>query len=154
MVKFERTSDVDLIRQILTESPRAYSQMKNDMAPARHQFQVHLPATMMPVLVSQNDTPVGIVLMDLRAPTVARIHFCLLPAVWGKSALVIGMKFLKWVWQTTSLNTLQAPVPSYNLLARKFALSLGFIQTGMEDHVGRKHGKPFGLMLMKMERPR
>lgn len=86
------------------------------------------------------------------APRSAEIHFCFLPgSVWQMGEA--GREFVEWVWRETVLDTLIGQCPSYNPLALRTAKAAGFRETGREQRQETKDGRPFDLIVTKLQRP-
>ena len=143
---FDRTSDLELVRQILT-APACYAKMVNDSAPRREDFRPDPDAQIEYVLARDEGAPVGVFLL-----AGAEIHFCLLPMTWGDTER-IARGFLAWVWANTKHGRLVGKVPSYNALARKLAEAVGFVEVGWEPGAVVKGGKPWDRIVMEVERP-
>src|SRR5438105_10316579 len=127
--EFERTADLELVRELLTH-PQCWSRMVNDHAPARAVFHIEARADLEFVLASEDGEPAAVFLLRAGGGF-AETHFSFLPAAWGRSE-AIARAFVAWVWANTHYRRLVGPVPAYNRLALRLAKRVGFTQFGIE----------------------
>ena len=149
---FERTTDLELVRQIIT-NPACYRRMANDQAPPLSHFQAVRQDGIEYIVARENHEPVALfLLVSLLLGTSPEVHFCFSPQCWGRTREV-ALGFLTWVWANTPYRRLIGPVPAYNRLALRLALAVGFRQFGVEKHAVQKHGKPYDRILLEVLRP-
>jgi hypothetical protein len=55
------------------------------------------------------------------------IHFCFVPAFWGRSEPV-ARGFIAWLWENTPAGLYNGPVPAHNRLALQLAKRVGFTE--------------------------
>lgn len=152
MTNFERTTDYDTVRSILTDK-RCYVRMVNDFAPSVSQFEMLDMDRFSVILAREHGNPVAVFLIgDGHAPGIGEIHFCFVPGVWGRTT-EIGRAFMGWTWANTSLHCLRGPIPSYNRLALELAEECGFEPYGIQGIAGTRNGKEYDLILTEARRP-
>lgn len=147
---FERTEDLALVRAILTE-PRCWRRMANDQAPAVEAFQPKLRPGLEYIVARDVGELVALFLL-VAVEGGTECHFCFVPRVWGKTA-AIARAFVAWVWEETACTRLIGPVPSYNRLALKLAMEVGFTEYGRQPEAVQKGGKSYDRILMSITRP-
>lgn len=147
MITFEHTRNMEAVERILT-NPRCYCRMANDAAPKVEDFRIR-NRNFTPVLAWEDGAPVAAFLLFPGAgPATAEVHFCFVPATWGRTK-EIARAFVTWCWRETSVDRLEGPVPSYNRLALELARAAGFRQYGVQPGAGTKHGLVFDRILME-----
>lgn len=79
------------------------------------------------ILAKEDSEPVAVFLLvtGLWPLAPAEVHFCFVPAAWGRTR-PIAIAFLEWVWKNTAHTRLLGPVPAHNRLARRLAIACGF----------------------------
>ena len=150
MFTFEFTSDLELIRAILT-GKRVWYRMVCDAAPAPEALHLAPCDSIRYAVIRREQSPVGMFLL-LGNQTEAEVHFCFLPEIWGES-WKIGQQAVAWIWQQTQLRKMVGPVPEFNRLALQFARKLGFQETPPIPSGHTKHGKPYNLIPLLLMRP-
>ncbi len=150
---FERTTDLELIRSILTH-PMSYRRIVNDAAPPIWAFQPELKPGVECVIASDARGPLALFLLCKwqTDPRAAEVHFSALPLTWGRSSAVVSA-FLAWVWENTPLDILIGKLPSYNRLALRLAKEVGFEKVLVCLAVGTRRGKPYDLIETAAVRP-
>ena len=150
MTTFERTVDMALVREILTEKS-CWRRMTDDLAPAIDDFNPEPRADLEYIVARDAGRPVALFLL-LHIPQAIEVHFCFLPRVWGSTA-AIARAFLAWVWAETAYTWLIGPVPENNRLCLKLAKAAGFEEFCREKGAVRKNGKTYDRILMSITRP-
>ncbi len=152
MIEFARTTDYAAVKSILTDK-RCFHRIVNDSCPPLDQFEPEGMERFTAVLAREDGEAVGIFLLaDGTKPGFCEVHFCFVPAVWGRT-IAIGRAFVAWVWEYTSLVCLRGPIPSYNRLALELAQECGFSRYGVVPEAGLKNRKRFDLILTEARRP-
>jgi len=125
--------------------------MANDGAPPREAFYIRLRPETTAIIAYVDGQTAGLFLLD-GGRVSPEVHFCLLPHVWGKSE-AIARAFLAWIWKQTTYEMLVGPVPAYNRLALKLATRVGFKHATTKRNAVLRHGKPYDLLYLTLERP-
>lgn len=148
---FERTTDLELIRSILTD-PMCYRRIVNDAAPPIWAFAPTLRPGVECVIASDAKGPLALFLLcKSQTDTSAQVHFSALPVTWGRSTALVT-SFLEWAWKNTPLTLLIAPVPSYNTLVKRLAEKVGFERHSVRYAVGTRRGKSFDIIELHIAR--
>lgn len=148
-VTFERTADMALVREILTE-PRCWRRMVNDDAPPITGFNPAARPGIDYVVAMEDGRAIALfVLIDLDSVSSVEVHFCFRPDFWGR-AVEIGRAFVEWVWRDTSILCLRGPVPEYNRLALQLAKKCGFAECGRDRAAVRRRGKSYDRILLQV----
>ncbi len=150
MLTFERTSNLDLVREILTD-PRCWRRMTDDQAPDREAFN---PVTKpgLEFVTATKDGRVLALFLLIERGTAAEVHFCFRPEAWGQ-AEAIARAFVEWIWRETPIQWMIGPVPEHNRLALKLAEKAGFTRFAVERAAVRKRGRDYDRVLMQIRRP-
>lgn len=148
---FERTEDMDLVREILTD-PKCWRRMANDQAPLIEEFSPKPRPDLVYVLARAGDRVLALFVLKSLDGMAAEVHFCFHPTSWGGTADV-ALAFVEWVWDNTSIEELRGPVPGYNSLALKLAKSAGFRETSRALNRISKRGKLYDRILLEAIRP-
>lgn len=135
-MNFERSTDYELIREILTE-PRCYRPMGHT-AEEMEYFEVGPAPQIDYILAREGARPLAVFLIVQGV----EIHFCFVPSVWGHT-LPIARAFVAWVWANTDAKVLLGPVPAHNRLALRLACAAGF----------REYANRGGNVLTEIRRP-
>ena len=152
MIRFERSTDYELIREILTE-PRCWRRMtgsRSRESGAKSQepgaFQVGPLEGIEYVLARFDCAPAAVFLIEGRAA----LHFCFVPAFWGRSEAV-ARGFIEWLWQNTTAGLYKGHVPEHNRLALQLAKRVGFTEKKTEG--GSQESGDGRLIVLEIERP-
>lgn len=150
MVTLEQTSDIQLVRNIITH-PRVYPMVSDDGSPAAEDYVVP-PVTY--VLVKKNSMVAGcFCLVPINAATV-EIHTCLLPEAYGECASYAARMMSGWIWDNTKFNRIITNVPDYNRLALRFAERSGMERFGINPQSYLKNGRYEDQIMLGMTRPK
>jgi RimJ/RimL family protein N-acetyltransferase len=149
-VTFERTNDLDLVREILTD-PQCWRRMTDDQAPAPEDFQPLARPGLEYVIAVDSGRAVALFVLIERG-SAAEVHFCFRPEAWGAAA-AIARAFVEWIWRETQLQWLLGPVPAHNRLALQLAKKAGFTVFAVEKSTVRKRGKTYDRILLQVKRP-
>lgn len=152
MIKFERTSDYDLVKRIVTH-PRVYPHVTDDFSleasqwePARHEGIYYL-------LVKEDGELLGLFTVIPLNGICWEIHTTLLPQAWGPRAGEAARAVQRWLWEQTRCERLVTNVPEYNRLALRFARQAGLQQFGVNPASYRKDGKLYDQIMLGVSRP-
>lgn len=153
MIRFERSTNYELIASILTNSA-VYRRMVNDSAPEPEDLFVGPVAGITYVVAHDESGPIALFLLagNEHAAGISECHFCYIPEAWGKTKKIAD-QFLSWVWRETSLYRLIGPIPSYNRLAAKLACAVGFRSFDTKPNAGTRNGVSFDLYYFEINRP-
>lgn len=156
MTTFRLTTDIALIRSLLCE-PRSFRRMVNDAAPSPERFAEIVQAHESQRYVVGEVEGAAACLFVIQAYREDHqgvdVHFSFVPEAWGRTA-DIAADFVAWMWRETDAAFLVGNIPSYNRLALRLALSLGFVPYEQLENIGFKHGKPFAVICTKLQRPK
>jgi RimJ/RimL family protein N-acetyltransferase len=147
---FERTQDLDLVREILT-APPCWRRMTDDQAPSPEAFQPIACAGLEYVVAVRDGRALAIFVLIVQ-DAAAEVHFCFRPEAWGESA-PIARAFVEWVWRDTPWTWLMGPVPEHNRLALRLAEKAGFTRFAVHRAAVRRRGKTYDRILMQIARP-
>lgn len=147
---FERTEDMRLVREILTE-PSCWRRMVDDLAPGVDEFDPRPRSELEYIVARENGGAIALfVLVDIESAV--EVHFCFRP----KARLAIvraGRAFVEWVWAETDIVRLIGPVPGHNGLALRLAKACGFTEIDKEGGAVRKDGQVYDRILLEARRP-
>ncbi len=153
LLNFERTTDLVLIRKILTH-PRIWPWITDDGAPDREQFQP-TPAGehVWYVLVWDVAELLGLFIFHPHNSVTWEVHTCLLPKSWGERATRAAVGVQAWLWAQTDWQRIVTTVPANNRLALRFARRAGMVEYGLNPKSWLKDGKLHDQHLLGISRP-
>lgn len=152
-MKFERSTDYELIRQIITH-PRIYPHATDDYSPLAAEFRAIEHESIWYVLVRDDDECVlGLFMFVPENRVCWKIHTCLLPQAWGRNARQIAHQLGEWLWTNSECLRVITDVPEYNVHALKFALDAGMEKFGLNPKSYMKNGKLMDVILLGVSKP-
>ena len=126
---FERTTDLNLVREILTH-PKIYPRMIDDFSPPAEDFIPVEHERVWYVLVRDGGEILGLWMVVFVSPILAEIHTCLLPHAWGERAAIAAKEAIRWLFAHSELQRIFTHVPAFNRLALRFAKASGMTEFG------------------------
>lgn len=153
-IQFERTFDMTLVREIVTE-PRIYRNVRDDGSPARESFQAIDSPAIWYVLALDGEELLGMWMMHPHNFICYEVHTCLLRSAFfvpgrGDAA---AAQFIEWVWRNTPCRRLITNVPDYNWAARRFAERAGMTQFGVNERSFQKDGRLYDQIELGISKP-
>jgi RimJ/RimL family protein N-acetyltransferase len=148
MYTFERTLDMEQVRQIVTH-PRVYGHVSDDSAPPASSYKPN--PDLFYLLARFNDVLLGCWVF-LQMEDAWEVHTCLLPNAYGR-AKIAGRKMLDWLWQNTGAKRVTAAVPVTNKLAIALAKECGMVEFDHKAEAYPKNGKKHDVVLLEINRP-
>lgn len=151
-MKFERTTDANLIRTIATH-PRVWPMLGDDL--------VSDPAEWNPVLhdgiwyvlaLAEDGNPCGMFIFFPENSVCWQVHICMLPEFWGGSARAMREVF-GWLWERTACLRITGSVPVWNASAIHCGLRAGMQPYGVNQHSSLKNGKLHHQLLLGISKP-
>lgn len=152
MITFQRSTDVELIKRVMTH-PQIYPSISDDACPPAEQFQPTMHETIHYMVVKDGEELLGLWVLSQQNSVCWEVHTCLLPCAWGDRAVLAAKTGLDWLWKNTSCQRLVTNVPEYNLLAYRFSKAAGFQLFGRNSRSFLKHGKLFDQLMLGVSRP-
>lgn len=136
---FERTNDIKLVGEIARHS-KIYPASSDDYAPPPQDWSPLQHESIWHVLVRDVDELLGMFVFIPESRICWRIHVCLLPCAYGRSADA-GRAVTRWIFEHSSCVRLTGSIPEYNRLAIRFARALGWKQYGVNEKSHMKNGQ-------------
>lgn len=137
---FERTSDLELARSILTRR-ESYWRMGDDSRPPREEFALTENLHVEYVLVKDGEETIGLVVLVYRSRACCESHVCMLPESWGERAWEAAPHFLPWLWANTDYVRAVGNIAYSNSLALRYASRCGFHPWGVNEKAILRNGK-------------
>lgn len=159
MLRFERTHDLALVKQVLTH-PKIWPHITDDGCGAPEDFEpVDHPGFW--YVVVENGTLQGIFTFQKQNSVCWEVHTCLLPSAWGKLSKEAATGVREWVWQNANTDKdrcdrIVTSVPAYNRLAFRLAKASGMKEYGLNPKAFLRDGVLHDLILLgvsKCQRP-
>ena len=138
-IRFERTFDYELVRQICTH-PQVWRQIADDGTPLPDVWKPLASELMFYVLVYDGDELLGLWMLHPHNAICYEIHTCLLPNGWGDRSRAAAKLFPAWIWENTPARRVITNVPLTNRVALKFAHDAGMTEFGINPLSYLKHG--------------
>lgn len=152
MITFERSTDYELIRSILTH-PKIYPHISDDGSPPREEYRPVESDAIWYVVVRDCGEVLGLWMFVPLNTITYEIHTALLPKAWGSRAIQAALELPDWIWQNTPCRRIVTHVPSPNRLALRFALAAGMEMFGIDKASYLKNGVLCDQFCLGMSRP-
>ena len=146
---FERTTDYELVRAILTD-PGLYGHMTDDFAPAREAFRVNEHPAIWYVLVRDaGGDLMGMFCFFPESAICWAVHVAMRRGIAPAVTWQAGREIVEWLWAHTGCLRLIASVPVCNRAAVRFGLgAMGLKAYGRNKASSMKGGKLWDQVLM------
>lgn len=145
-MKASRTTDIDLVRSIITD-PQVYRWVSDDASPEASDFQP-APADgdgVIYVLV-ESGAARGIFAFFRQNAATTEAHTCVLPSMWGRTHLA-ARAAVAWVFENTTFLRIVTSVPDDNPLAARLATMAGMTHYGHNPKSFQRRGRLLGVDL-------
>ena len=158
MITFERTTDYDTIRAVLTHK-RVYPKISDDNSPAAEDYYPIEHESIWYVLARDynyidNDSDLlGVWLLVPQNSVCWEVHTALLPCAWGDIGLEAAKLLPGWIWQRTPCRRIITNVPANNRLALHFAWKAGMRVFGTNEKSWLKDGKLWDQIMLGISAP-
>jgi hypothetical protein len=131
IIKFERTQDKTLIREIITH-PKVWRWLSDDSFPPKELYCPPDNSAVCYLLATDAHTGelFGLYITHPITAALWEVDHALLPTAYGSPALAIGRAFEAWLWANTSAETVLGLTPLDNRLAIRYARRLGMNESG------------------------
>ena len=137
---FERTTDYELVRQILTH-PRMFPHMGDDFMCPVEEYQVPTDPRIWYVLASDEWRAIGLFCFIPENEICWQAHVAMLRKVPPALTHRAGKEIIEWLWRNTPCRRLIASVPASNPAAVKFGIqAMGLIRYGVNRRSFMKNG--------------
>lgn len=152
-MRFERTTDWDLIRSVMTH-PKLWEASADDFAPAREEFQPRKePGIWYVALRAAGRELLGLFILAPQNAICWEIHARMLPGTWGLLASLAAHGIVEWIWAHTPCRRIVTHIPSTNRLAIRYAERAGFERYGVNPASWQKDGELIDLVLLGISEP-
>ena len=153
-MRFERTTDYDLVREVLTD-PRLYPHMGDDYAPPIEHFAVNRHPAIWYVLVE--DGSLGMFCFFPENAICWQAHAALARGLHPRLTRQAGRELMEWLWRETPCQRVIASVPASNRAAVRYGLDpdgMNLLPYGVNVRSFQKHGQLVDQILMGRSRPK
>lgn len=140
MIRFERSFDYNLIREILTH-PQVYPHISDDGSPPAPEFQPLQSEAVWYIVVRDGEEILGMWMLHPHNSVCWECHMCYLPPAWGSRASLAGRMLPEWVWEHISCRRIIGNVPACNRLAVAYMKRIGFEEFGINRASFLKNGQ-------------
>ncbi len=144
VLTFERTRDIELIRQVLTH-PRLYRHMGDDTAPPAEEFAPNADPRIWYVLARARGELLGILPFVPHSAVRWEVHCAFLPRAWGHTAPALAGG-IRWLFEQSTCRRIVASVPRSNRLAARLAQRAGLVLWGVEPAAFLRDGQLVDVM--------
>ena len=151
-ISFERTSDRDLIAQIMTH-PQVYAGVADDYFPAPENFYPAENAAVYYLLARDGAELLGLVITHAVNAILWEVHHALLPEAWGAPAHAVARAFEEWLWTNTAAETAIGFTPADHALALRYARRHGMAEVGRIPRAIQRGGELRELVVFAKSRP-
>ena len=144
---FARSFDYDAIREVMTHE-KLYDVCGDDFQPAREAFEPRTDAAIWYVMAHDGDVLLGLFAIAPQNAICYELHSRILPEAWGPLAREALKGIIQWTFANTPALRIVTFCPSYNRLAVKIGLRVGFTEYGVNPKSWMKGGKLWDQILM------
>lgn len=139
-MRFWRTDDVDLIKNIMTH-PRVYRHISDDGSPSVEEFLPQINDLVLYFAIGDaSGKAVGIFMTYPHNTICYEVHTCMTPDAWGEIARQGAHDGCEWMFTNTRCQRIITNVPSYNRLAARFSVDCGMTLFGVNKKSILKNG--------------
>jgi hypothetical protein len=151
-MKFERTTDLDLMKRIIT-TPEVWPFVSDDFSGDPESFQVPSDPRIWNMLVIDDEALLGAFVFVPRSGICWEVHTLMLPGHGAARAAQASREMAAWIWANTPCLRIITEVPDFNPLAFKFAVQAGMVQFGRNERCVMKFGELHDEILLGMNKP-
>jgi RimJ/RimL family protein N-acetyltransferase len=152
MIRFERSFDYDLIREIMTH-PQVYPHLVDDGSPAREDFCPLEHEAIWYIVVRDDDEVLGLWMFTPMNAICVEVHTCILPSAWGDRAHRAARGMVEWIWEHTPWRRIVTNVPKNNRVALRFAVAAGMGIYGVNHLSFLRNGEPIDQVCLGISKP-
>jgi RimJ/RimL family protein N-acetyltransferase len=152
MIEFERSTDYELIRQVMTHR-RVWGKIRDDYSPNIENFRPIEHEAMWYVTCRKDGDLMGLFLFVPLNAILVEVHTCLLPVAYGAVARECGRGVAEWLWRNSIVHRIITSVPESNPLALEFAKDCGMKAFGRNPKSILKGGKLQDQIMLGLSRP-
>lgn len=146
-MRFERSIDYNLIREIQTADARSYAAHCDDFAPSRADYQPNRHPDLWYVIARDRETALGLFVFVPLNAVLYEVHNCLLPVAWGSAAIRAGRGAAAWMFANSPARRIVGATPAHLRLAVAFAKRCGMVEYGRNPKSFLKGGELQDLIL-------
>lgn len=150
-MRFERTFDMTLVREIMTH-PKVYPFITDDFSPPVEQFAPLDHPLFWYMLAFDGEELLGMWLFEQRG-VAFQVHTCLLPGYRFQRGRQAAREMAEWIWTNSGCQRIWTAVPRNNRIAVEFARAAGMTQFGVNERSFLKNGILQDQILLGMSRP-
>ncbi|MGH9663953.1 MAG: hypothetical protein ACRD9L_05990 [Bryobacteraceae bacterium] len=152
MLRFERTWDYSLVREVVTH-PKVWPWVTDDFSPAAGDYlPVEHPGVWY-MLAWDDGELLGLWAFTPENGVCWEVHTCLLPGHGFRRARAAARGMRAWLWANTPCRRVVTKVPAYNRIAYKFAVDAGLEQFGLNPKSIQKNGRLHDQALLGVSKP-
>jgi RimJ/RimL family protein N-acetyltransferase len=139
MVTIERTSDIDMIKSIVSHND-IYPFISDDYSPLATDYEPIIDDSIYWLLIKNSGVLCGLFMIHQSNGITCELHTCVLPECRGSKTTLYTKKLFDWIFENTQFKKVITHVPSFNsaalLLAEKSGMTreginrLSFLKTG------------------------
>ena len=152
MIRFERSFDYSLIREILTH-PQIYPHISDDASPPAVEYRPLQSDAVWYIVVRDEEEVLGLWMLHPHNSICWECHTCYLPPAWGSRAFVAGQMLPEWVWEHIPCRRIIGNVPSCNRLALAYMKRIGFEEFGVNRASFLRNGRLYDQICLGISPP-
>ncbi len=151
-ISFERTTDEDLIRNIVTH-PDVYPHLTDDFSPKAEDWKPPTGDPFSWVIAQEADEILGIFMLAQENPIFSYVSCAFLPEAGDERAKKAAMAAVEWVWANTKYLRLVAHIPGWDKRGLSHADAAGMKYVGNHPSACAKNGRLWNQIIMGISRP-
>jgi hypothetical protein len=153
VLRFERTSDMVLVREVMTH-PRVWPFITDDGCPPVNEFQPVEHPGIWYVLCLDDEELLGLWMFVPATSVCFEVHTCLLPGHGYRRSREAAKQAAAWIWANTQCQRIFTNVPMCNVIAMRFAEAAGMVEFGVNARSFLKGGILQDQALLGLSRPK
>lgn len=151
-MQFELTDDVFLIKSIACD-PSIYKFLHDDEGPSPEDWTPAIHPLIKYVLVIDDESVIGIFIINMHSSVCWELHQGFLPKVRGKQAIQAALEFREWIWKYSNCNRLIGNIIKSNKAAIWFAKRCGMTVFGINEKSFMRNGIIQDQVMVGVTRP-
>ena len=152
MITFERTTDYELVRKVMTH-PAIYPHISDDSSPPAAEYRPIEHESVWYVAAYDGAELLGIWMFVPQNAVCWEVHTCVLPSAWGDRGLLAARLLPLWIWANTPCRRIISNVPATNRLAMNFAAKAGMHLFAVNEDSYLKYGQLCDQALFGLSKP-
>lgn len=150
MIKFERTTDLEFVRTVMTH-PKIWDGISDDGSPPPDQFSPADSPAIHYVVAHDETGLIGVWAFYPQNSVCFDVHTMMMPRARGRRAVDAAQSVAAWMFEQTACKKITTTVPSCNPQALWFAKKAGMKVIGVNEKSFVKNGEIFDQTILGIQ---